>query len=100
MEAAKSELEEIAESVRWQIDDAMRANHDWLGITRTTDEPRPWLPIQAVDILEADSRAIEEGYKRRPLIVGLMKEVSDAVFRLCWRIDVFRFDVFRVYLLM
>jgi hypothetical protein len=80
IDLAKTELKEIAESVIWQIDAAMRANHDWLGITRMTDEPRPWLPIQAKDILKADFKAMQERKKRRPLIVGVMKEVSSTCF--------------------
>lgn len=76
LRAARAELAEISKTTRWQLDWAMRSNNGWLGITRTTPQERPWGVISSEDIKRWDRKAKQEGLKRRPLIVGIMKEVS------------------------
>lgn len=75
LRVARAELAEIAKTTRWQLDWAMRSNNGWLGITRTTPQERPWDAISSEDIKRWDRKAKMNGAKRRPLIVGIMKEV-------------------------
>jgi hypothetical protein len=80
---AREELENIADSVRWQTNyemyrdktfDARGQPLEWMGITRLVDSELPWEPTSYDDILEADEDSQDKCLQRRPLIIGIMGE--------------------------
>ncbi|KAG0649295.1 hypothetical protein D0Z07_4349 [Hyphodiscus hymeniophilus] len=83
--AALESLENLDISIKWQINNEMFAvsgqstDSDsralgWMGITRLTDEPRPWGPISDEMLVGADAVSMSLGLDRRPLIIGIMGE--------------------------
>ncbi|EKD15386.1 uncharacterized protein L3040_001753 [Drepanopeziza brunnea f. sp. 'multigermtubi'] len=83
LQETRGELAEVAESVRWQLNETMARDKKWTGVTRlVTDDrwgPRPWTDLVDQDIAESDQDLRARGSQRRPLIVGIMKEYVDAL---------------------
>ena len=85
---ARNELENVADSVHWQINYEMYrdASFDprgqplqWMGITRLVDPELLWEPTSYDEVVEADEVSQERGLKRRPLIIGIMGEYVTAL---------------------
>jgi hypothetical protein len=76
---AFEELQDMANSVKWQLNNEMWDTYKWLGITRLVDQPRPWDPISLEMLLDLDDVLIKDRAKRRPLIIGIAGEYLDAI---------------------
>ena len=79
LEAAREELENLCEIVRFQTNDSMFKAEGWLGITRLTSAPEPWSGESPDDIVASDEERQQNGDTRRRLIVGIMSEYVDAL---------------------
>jgi hypothetical protein len=83
LQETREELAEVAEFVRWQLNDTMARDKKWFGVTRlVTDDrwgPRPWTDLIDQDIADSDQDLRARGSQRRPLLVGIMKEYVDAL---------------------
>lgn len=79
----REELKEIAKVVKWQLNDTMAKDKQWLGITRLVTEdkwgPRPWTDLNVDAVDSSDQELVDQGLFRRPLIIGIMKEYVDAL---------------------
>ncbi|KAK6580485.1 hypothetical protein PZA11_006721 [Diplocarpon coronariae] len=80
-----AELESIARVTQWQLNATMAEGKGWVGVTRLVadDEygPRPWLDLLVKDVEASDQELRNQGFARRFLIIGIMKEYADALER-------------------
>jgi hypothetical protein len=53
---AREELNDIANVVKWQINNEMWRNNQWLGITRLTNASRPWAGESPVEVHNSDRK--------------------------------------------
>ncbi|PBP24461.1 hypothetical protein BUE80_DR004714 [Diplocarpon rosae] len=80
-----TELGDIARVIKWQLNHTIAEHQRWVGVTRlvTDDEygPRPWVDLLVKDVEASDQELKNQGFARRFLIIGIMKEYVDALKR-------------------
>ncbi|KAK2629795.1 hypothetical protein QTJ16_000615 [Diplocarpon rosae] len=78
-----TELRDIAQVIKWQLNHTIAEHQRWVGVTRlvTDDEygPRPWVDLLVKDVEASDQELKSQGFARRFLIIGIMKEYVDAL---------------------
>jgi hypothetical protein len=82
---AREELNDIANVVKWQINNEMWRDNQWLGITRLTNAPRPWAGESPVEVHNSDSKLKKSEDTRRHIIIGIAGEYVDALKK--FRVD-------------
>jgi hypothetical protein len=76
---AREELNDIANVVKWQINNEMWRNNQWLGLTRLTNAPRLWAGESPVEVHNSDNKLKKSGDTRRHIIIGIAGEYVDAL---------------------
>lgn len=82
LKTTRRELEEVAEEIEWRLNKTLAANGA-LGMTRHVKEgiygQEPWPELDKDTIKSYDYDSEQQGYQRRPLLVGIMHQYLDAI---------------------
>jgi hypothetical protein len=76
---AREELNDVANVVKWQINNEMWRNNQWLGITRLTNGPKPWRNESPVEVYNSDNKLKKSGDAHRLIVIGIAGEYVDAL---------------------
>lgn len=80
IDAAEGDLNsEVANDLKWCLSDTIQSKWGHLGVTRLAHTDEPWEILDFDTVLNSDMMLRFKGKKRRPLIIGIMKEFVTAM---------------------
>ncbi|KAI9645638.1 hypothetical protein NHQ30_006380 [Ciborinia camelliae] len=73
LQVAAMELQAMAKSIKWRLNERMHAEYRWNGITRLVDDKgADFHVLDQNEVRESDLQAGQAGQVRRPLVIALM----------------------------